>query len=316
MVLPWGIFVKPGLIIIIAVILLSLVVIVLPLLLSKPEEAKIALPTTGVVGLQFALLAEDYPVITRVIEESPALLAGIKKDDQLVSIDARDASMMGDFEINQALCGEPNSTVQVALRSHASGELFYRNLMRIALADLAKESDIKYLAAQSRLYAHDYLLRRDAMAREDDFSYTSLLMAKLRQGAVIVEFFDRAKGANKSLSDLIAMHNKKSTADGEKRQQITLITCSGGDPKYCDLAQHFRVKLSPVYIFIPGDRGVISARNVHRGALSDEQLKACLSELSQRAKQPIGEIYTSPTLTLPEMEEQNHSYTPLPQTHR
>jgi len=304
---------KPGLLIIIALTMLSLVVVVVPLLFSKPEDVKLELPTSGVVGLEFAFLAADYPVITRVIEESPALLAGIEKDDQLISIDGRDASMMGDYEINHDLCGQPNSSVLVAIRSHGSGELIYRNLMRVGLADF-KEAETKLLAAQCRLSEHDYLLRRDSMAQEGDFSYTSLLMAKLRHSAVIVEFFSRDHGPDKILAQEVAAQNTKADPSAQ-RQQITLISSAGGDPKYRDLAQHFKVQQTPAYIFIPGDRGVITARSLRRGALSAEQLKSCLSDLIARAKQPIGEIYTSPVLVLPEIEEQNGSYTPLSRHH-
>ncbi len=297
---------RPGLVIVIVLALLSITVVALPLLLSKPEEAKVEVPALGVVGLQFAFLGQEYPVVTRVMDESPALLAGIQKDDQIISIDARNASMMGEFEINQDLCGPPDTAVLVAVKSHVDKVINYRNLMRTRISELPKEVDTKYLVAQSRLNRHDFLLRRDAIAKENDFSYTSLIMYKLHSAPLVIEFFDRDLGPNKKLQSEIGK---------SKLKTVSLISCAVGDPKYADLAHHFRVQSKPVYIFIPGNRGVIPATNVNRGAMSDEQLKASVATMVEQAKQPIAELYSSPATMVPELEEGNGSYTPLEKRH-
>ncbi len=306
---------RPGLVIVIVLALLSVTVVVLPLLLSKPEEAKVEIPSVGVVGLQFAFLDQEYPVITRVMEESPALLAGIQKDDQIISIDARNASMMGDFEINQDLCGPPDSAVLVAVKSHVDNVVNYRNLMRTKISELPKEADTKYLLAQSRLNRHDFLLRRDAMAKENDFSYTSLILHKLHSAPLVIEFFDREAGPNETLKAYISDHSSKSAEDKSELKAISLISSAVGDPKYADLAHHFRVQSKPVYIFIPGNRGIIPSTNVNRGAMSEEQLKASIATMLEQAKQPIADLYSSPATMIPELEERNDSYTPLEKRH-
>jgi len=307
--------VRPGLVIVVVLAVLSIVVVALPLLMSKPEEAKIEIPTLGVVGLQFAFLDQEYPVVTRVMDESPALLAGIQKDDQITLIDARKASMMGDYDINQALCGPPDSSVLVAVKSHKDNKLNYLNLTRVTMLDLAKEADSKYLAAQSRLSREDYLLRRDAMAKTNDFSYTSLIMHHLRKGPVVIEFFNRNQGPNKKLAAAVTEHNKKIVDGKSDSRSITLLSGAVGDREFSNLADHFEVLTQPVYIFIPGNRGVILAANVNRGAMSDEQLKGSLASMLEQAKQPIAEIYSSPSQTVPELEERNGSYTPLKKSH-
>jgi hypothetical protein len=303
--------VRPAIIIPIVLVLLTAVVVALPLLLSKPEDIEAAAPNIGVVGLQYAFLDKEYPVVTRVIEESPAALAGIAKDDLLLSVDHRNASMLGDYDIHKELCGEPNSTVQVALRT-SDGSIIERNLMRIQASDLPKEADSKYLTEQSHLSKEDFLLRRDAFAKADDFSYTSLIMHNLHQGPMVIEFYAKESGANSDLEAAIDSLNKKDTeAKTSKHNQITKISCNVTDKNYADLVEHFKVTAAPTYIFVPGNRGVILARNIERAPLSPEQIKSKLTDLLYDAQQPIPQIHTAPALVGPEIEDQNSTYTPL-----
>lgn len=302
---------RPAIIIPVVLMLLTAVVVALPLLLSKPEEIKAPTSSVGVVGLQYAFLDKEYPVVTRVIEESPAALAGISKDDLLLSVAHKNASMIGDYDIHQELCGEPNSSVQVTLRT-VDGSLIERNLLRIQTSDLPKAADSNYLNEQSQLSREDFLLRRDALARADDFSYTSLIMHNLHQGPMVLEFFAKETGANRELEAAIERHNKKdSEAKDSKHIQITKISCNVTDATYRDLAEHFKVTAAPTYVFIPGNRGVILARNVERGPLSEGQIKIKLADLVYEARQPIPQIHTAPAVVGPEIEEQNSSYTPL-----
>lgn len=302
---------RPAIIIPVVLVLLVAVVVALPLLLSEPEDIKAPPTSIGVVGLQYAFLDKEYPVVTRVIEESPAALAGIAKDDLLLSVAHKNASMLGDYDIHQELCGEPNSSVQVTIRTN-DGSIIERNLLRIQASDLPKEADANYLNEQSQLSKEDFLLRRDALARADDFSYTSLIMHNLHQGPMVLEFFAKEAGASQELDDAIELLNKKDAeAKTTKHIQITKISRDVTDAAYTDLAGHFKVTAAPTYIFIPGNRGVILARNVERGPLSAEQIKSKLADLVYEARQPIAQIHTAPAVIGPEIEEQNSSYTPL-----
>lgn len=302
---------RPAIIIPVVLILLATVVVALPLLLSKPEDIKAPTSSIGVVGLQYAFLDKEYPVVTRVIEESPAALAGVAKDDLLLSVAHKNASMLGDYDIHQELCGEPNSSVQVTLKT-SDGSIIERNLMRIQTSDLPKEADVNYLNEQSQLSKEDFLLRRDALARADDFSYTSLIMHKLHSGPMVLEFFANETGENQDLETAIERFNKKDSAEKNSQHiQITKISCDVTDDTYKDLAEHFKVTAAPTYVFIPGNRGVILARNVERGPLSAQQIKIKLADLLYEARQPIPQIHTAPAVVGPEIEDQNQSYTPL-----
>ncbi|CAN5542070.1 hypothetical protein BH11CYA1_BH11CYA1_47010 [soil metagenome] len=307
---------RPAVIIPIVLVLLTAVVVALPLLLSKPEDPANTSTNFGVVGLQYAFLDKEYPVVTRVIEESPAALAGISKDDLLISVAHKNASMMGDYEIHRDLCGEPNSSVQVTLKTH-DGSLIDRNLLRISTDELPKAADTKYLNEQSLLNKEDFLLRRDAMAKQDDFSYTSLIMHNLHQGPMVLEFFSDEAGANAELSAAIESQNKKdSLAQTAKHIQIAQLSCNVDDEAYASLSEHFKVAAAPTYVFIPGNRGVILSRNIERGPINALQIKTRLANLVEEAKQPIPQIHTAPAVVGPEIEEQNSSYTPLKKTVR
>jgi hypothetical protein len=201
--------------------------------------------------------------------------------------------------------------VQVTLRT-VDGSIIERILLRIQASDLPKEADSNYLNEQSQLSREDFLLRRDALARADDFSYTSLIMHNLHQGPIVLEFFAKETGANGELEAAIERLNKKdSEAQDSKHIQITKISCDIADSAYRDLADHFKVTAAPTVVFIPGNRGVILARNVERGPLSAEQIKSKLTDLLYEARQPIPQIHTAPAVVGPEIEEQNSSYTPL-----
>lgn len=307
---------RPAVIIPLVLLVLTTVVVALPLLMSEPESIKPAASNVGVVGLQYAFINKQYPVVTRVIEESPAALAGITKDDLLLSVGQKNASMMSDFDIHQELCGDPNSSVQVTIKTH-DGSILERNLMRIQTSDLPKEADSKYLNELALLKEEDFLLRRDAMARPGDFSYTSLIMHNLHQGPMVLEFFADETGANPELSSAIESHNKingdkkEGSLKAAKHMQINLLSCDIDDKAYSDLARHFKVTAGPTYVFIPGNRGVILSRNIERGPLTNAQIKSRLADLLYEAKQPIPQIHTAPAVVGPEIEEQNSSYTPL-----
>ncbi|MBP9090394.1 hypothetical protein KBI23_05140 [bacterium] len=307
---------RPAIIIPVVLILLASVVVALPLLLSKPEDVTASTSNIGVVGLQYAFLDKEYPVVTRVIEESPAALAGIAKDDLLLSVGHKNASMLGDYDIHKELCGEPSSSVQVTVKSD-DGSILERSLMRIQTSDLPKEADANYLNEQSQLSKEDFLLRRDALARADDFSYTSLIMHKLHQGPMVLEFFAKETGENQELKAAIEVLNKRDAKEKTgKHIQITRISCDVTDGTYKDMAEHFKVTAAPTYVFIPGNRGVILARNVERGPLSAQQIKIKLADLLYEARQPIPQIHTAPAVVGPELEDQNQSYTPLSKSRR
>ncbi|MFA6210175.1 MAG: PDZ domain-containing protein [Candidatus Obscuribacterales bacterium] len=307
---------RPAVIIPLVLVLLTMVVVALPLLMSAPESTKQGshgghAGHVGIVGLQYAFINKEYPVITRVIDESPAALAGISKDDLLLSVGHKNASMMGDFDIHQELCGDPNSSVQVTIKSK-DGSVLDRNLMRIQTSDLPKEADSKYLDELAQLSQEDFLLRRDATAKPDDFSYTSLIMHSLHQGPVVLEFFADETGASPELGSAIEAHNKKDSLEQTaNHMQITLLSCDIDDKAYRDLIKHFKVTAGPTYVFVPGNRGVILSRNIERGPLSAAQIKSRLADLLYEAKQPIPQIHTAPAVVGPEIEEQNSSYTPI-----
>ncbi len=298
---------RPALLIPLILVVLTVVVIALPLLLSQPEDVKSEAPPLGVVGLQYAFLDKEYPVVTRVIENSPAALAGIEKNDKLQFINGNNASMMGDYEIYKNLCGEPGSTLPITIETHGYADVMDKSVTRIRAGELPNRADARYLIEQAQMSKDDFLQRRDSLARPGDFSYTSLLMYHLHKGPVIVEFYDGDKGASASLARQVELHNKSAKNKGA-HDKITLLSCASNAPKYYQLAKHFKVDATPVYIFIPGNRGIVLARNIFRSALSDEQLETEIKDLVYQAKQPIAEINTPVDVRGDEIETHNHSY--------
>lgn len=297
---------RPAVLIPVVLIVLTAVVIALPLLLSKPEDIRPEAPPLGVVGLQYAFLDQEYPVVTRVIEYSPAALAGIEKNDKIQFINGNNASMMGDYEIYKNLCGDPGSTLPITIETHGYADVMDKTLSRIRASDLPNRADARYLLEQSQMSKDDFLISRDPMAKPGDFSYTSLLMHHLHKGPVVVEFYDGDKGANATLAGLIEQHNK--SAKDKAHDRITLISCASNAPKYYQLAKHFKVSSSPVYIFIPGNRGIVLSRNIFRSELSEKQLGSEIKELVYQAKQPIAEINTPVDLRTDEIEQRNSDY--------
>lgn len=274
------------------VLLLAVVVIALPLMLSKPEEAKTDPSTLGITGIHYAFLNDEYPVITRIDQDSPAFIAGLEKEDLLLQVQGMNASLLGDWDLNNALMGEPDQAVSVRIKSARDQKNHDHILYHARATDLPKSQEIKYLVRQAEMSRLDSMRERDAAARQDDFQYTSMIWYHLRQGPVVLEFHGHQKNNDSALAALIEKHNA-GASEGD-RSHITLISIDSSDRNYQPLVDHFKVSPNTIfYVFIPGNRGVISSRDTV-GLMTDSEMKSRLEKLLSDASRPIADIVSSP----------------------
>ncbi len=286
--------VPAGLMIGLLLILICVVVVALPLLLSKPEAAKTDPNSLGITGLHFAFLNEEFPVITRVDQDSPAYISGITKDDQIIAVGGQNASLLGDWELSNLLNGPPDAPINVTIKSHETAKTANFTLYRGKATDLPRSEEITYLLKQAGLSRLDSLKDRDAAARDEDYQYTSLIWYHLLKGPVIIEFYDDKGKPNQELAQLVDEHNK---AASESHSHITLLSISAADSKLQPLCEHFNVAATapPVYVFVAGNRGVISNNNVMRGN-PGPRIRVLIAKLVAEGRQPIPDILSNPPL--------------------
>jgi PDZ domain len=286
--------VPAGLMIGLLLMLICTVVVALPLLLTKEEAVKTDPNSLGITGLHFAFLNEEFPVITRVDQDSPAYISGIAKDDQIIAVGGQNASLLGDWELSNLLNGPPDAPINVTIKSHETAKTANFTLYRGKATDLPRSEEITYLLKQAGLSRLDSLKDRDAAARDEDYQYTSLIWYHLLKGPVIIEFYDDKGKPNQELAQLVDEHNK---AASESHSHITLLSIAAADSKFQPLCEHFNVPATapPVYVFVAGNRGVISHNNVLRGS-PGPRIRVLIAKLVAEGRQPIPDILSNPPL--------------------
>lgn len=96
----------------------------------------------GVVGVQFEIRPQVFPVILEVYPGTPAMKAGLRPGDEVIAIDSRKARGLSILEVDQAISDLPGDRVELLI--NRQGRVFPVALVVESLENIESDS-IHYL---------------------------------------------------------------------------------------------------------------------------------------------------------------------------